>query len=1624
MASRRQTLRCKVSVCPPEGEAQLDEKPKTEYPIDPLQRTRFTRSTAKKVEEASRSQTLHCKDSVCPPEGEAQLDEKPKTEHPIDALQRTRFTRSTYKKVEEASRSQTLHCKDSVCPPEGEAQLDEKPKTEDPIDPLQRTRFTRSTSKKVEEASRSQTLHCKDSVCPPEGEAQLDEKPTTEASRSQTLHCKDSVCPPEGEAQLDEKPTTEPSRSQTLHCKDSVCPPEGEAQLDEQPKTERPIDALQRTRFTRSTYKKVEEPSRSQTLHCKDSVCPPEGEAQLDEKPKTEHPIVPLQRTRFTRSTSKKVEETPSQPSVCSNGAPTMPSVVEIRETCRRQLRRRLVDIPLCENSKMSAEKSPASSPGVSATQKSPQNDLWKMSTAPCEKLSQNDGFEGGNSEPKENEELPQMRRTEIPGTESEKAWEAEKATLKKPQLVRRTQKSPQKRDRFGHWLPRVNSGKLDTKVEGKLDTKVKGKMDTKAKGKQDADVKCNANEENSLVQKIEAPGIEPERTKELQKPTRRKSLRVASQQSMLEKSCSTINIEPICLEHNGSKTEEHLDTNCGPDVAEQSELQTSGLNRRGKEELEVAKAKQDNMEMDKEEDKIIGQLPCDAASCVVLEQGSLPLEDTCRSSTQSASDSAQEEEPPVVVPKLNFANKEVQTVAWNPIVVTAEELKVEDSETEEQLLVEDPSPKESQKDVVKETPPFEPAHSNLRDGTKSGAVQSEVDMEGVSADPLTVAEERTSEMTGKQEMNKAEIPEADEKVEGVNDQAEAIATKVDQEAEEQNVEKTEETPKSALQLIVSNLDPSKNFGELQIAVISFFMERKLSVTSISMKKSRKRGQVTFLSGKDVSRALKYNGEQLLGRALRLRRPLQIQKPVAIVKGRKRKFKESDLEATTPPPAKKKNVQKTAVLTKKKKELVSLLKKKKKKTQEQTEKTEKEEEAVPLQKKKKKRQEMAASNEKSEEEEKEFITPSLQQQQKRKQEKLVLSEKSKEDEWKDKLPGVKKKIAEKPTLSEKREGETAPPLQKKKKMKKNQEKATSNEKSEEEEKEFITPSLQQQQKRKQEKLVLSEKSKEDEWKDKLPGVKKKIAEKPTLSEKREGETAPPLQKKKRKKNQEKAASNEKSEEEEKEFITSSLQQQQKRKQEKLVLSEKSKEDEWKDKLPGVKKKIAEKSTLSEKREGETAPPLQKKKRKKNQEKEVVLSEKRVEEGEKVASVLKKKKKKSKEKIVLSTKRAEKDTARPKKKKKKQEISSWCLCIQKVKSQEALSELKTAIANFLNGRSVAYKEIVLYPDSCSACVELSCEDDVNEALQFDPCKIIGEAARLSKVEKLGAMVDRNDPRTLPMKSLPSEVCAKDLKNLFERVAGIWIQECQQIHKRFAFVAFETAEAAANALSKGELECQGKLIQLSRACQKSKGKRKILMVKNLPYPLSKKYLKSIFNNAEDVRVSKDNQLQRIAYIEYKTAKQAKVALKEFKGKSLPGEAIRVASIEERKESPESRSDGHGPTSSLFIWGLSTKTTAETLKSTFKEAVNARLPQNAAKRFAYVDFKTAEEAARTRVEMQDVEIDGHKVKLYFANSTQRGGKGCEKSRCDLVTDGGPESSSTKTHEKRQKAKNKRNV
>ncbi|XP_072447493.1 uncharacterized protein [Chiloscyllium punctatum] len=1042
--------------------------------------------------------------------------------------------------------------------------------------------------------------------------------------------------------------------------------------------------------------------SRRKTLQSRVSLSSSEQEAQLDKEPKTQPKlqqprIDSLRRFPLRQSTSKKVKEflqclqTPSQPARRSSQIPMSSSASKMQE--------------------VSSEKCPRGSPEVKITQVTDWKDFI------CKRLFQGDGNEDENPEPKEHEELSEVQPDKTLSTQSGAVKVSEKTSLRESQPETGSVKTPQRRDSSGRWLPKVTSAKA-------LSTK--GERDRNPKG---SDVKCKVNGKSSLVKQTEEPVTELERMKGQQNHVQRKSLRLAKLRSSTEKACSLDHIEQHRLGSNSIKAGESVDTGCKPDVSESSGMQQAPDDHSGDEEgLETRKVTQAVVEMDNEEGQILEQSSCDTGS--LPEPGCLSVQDTCRSSAQSNNDTAQEQDVGIMTPKASCVDKEMQTVTSKFVAMTP---KTEDLDMQ---FAEEPSPKEWQMDAIKESPPFEQAYGNLGNGTEFGAVELEQD---ASAEGQRVGEGSTREvMRGKPESDEVEIPEASEEDKGVIGQVEAATANLHQEAEAQQMEKWKETPKSGLQLVVSNLNSSKNFAELQIAVITFFMERKLLITSIDMKKSRKRGIVTFLSGKDASQALKYNGEELFGRALRIRRPLQILRPVAIVKGRKRKLKDADREFLIP--AKKKKVRKATILTKKNKKEQELLIKRRKKKQEQKAEKMEEEEALAHQKMKKRHWEITASTEQHGE--------------------------GAEDATETSLCLLKKR----------RHGKSS-----------------------------------------------SEGCKGDELEDKLfEKEKKQSTERPAFSENTDGDAA-------------------------------------------------------------------------------SLPPKKKKKKRKNAEEKVFLIDKRAEEEkeeEKVASVLQKKKKESKKQLTLSEKTAVEEhatSAKTKKRKKTQEKTSWCLYIQKLRSQNSPCELKAAIADFLSERSVPYKAIQLDPDSCSACVELNHEGDLNEALQFDTCNILGQVARLSKVEKLGALNGRIDSRTLRVKTLPSDVCAKDLKRLFEKVAGVWI--CQNVNERFGLVMFETEEDKANALSKGEIECRGNLLRLDRA-----------------YPV----------------------------------KQAS-------------------------------------TRSLFVWRLSKRTTVEMLKSTFKEAVGARISRKKGRRFAFVDFKTVEEATRARAQFQNMEIDGQRMKLYFANSVQ---------------------------------------
>uniref|UniRef100_UPI00398E8EA9 nucleolin n=1 Tax=Pristiophorus japonicus TaxID=55135 RepID=UPI00398E8EA9 len=73
-----------------------------------------------------------------------------------------------------------------------------------------------------------------------------------------------------------------------------------------------------------------------------------------------------------------------------------------------------------------------------------------------------------------------------------------------------------------------------------------------------------------------------------------------------------------------------------------------------------------------------------------------------------------------------------------------------------------------------------------------------------------------------------------------------------------------------AFSLFVGNLNSEKSFEELKKALNDFFTKKKLSVTDVRIGSSRKFGYVDFESEEQLEKALEFNGNKVMGHAVKL----------------------------------------------------------------------------------------------------------------------------------------------------------------------------------------------------------------------------------------------------------------------------------------------------------------------------------------------------------------------------------------------------------------------------------------------------------------------------------------------------------------------------------------------------------------------------------------------------------------------------------------------------------------------------------------------------------------------------------------------------------------------------------
>uniref|UniRef100_A0A8C6S4E9 Nucleolin n=1 Tax=Neogobius melanostomus TaxID=47308 RepID=A0A8C6S4E9_9GOBI len=224
------------------------------------------------------------------------------------------------------------------------------------------------------------------------------------------------------------------------------------------------------------------------------------------------------------------------------------------------------------------------------------------------------------------------------------------------------------------------------------------------------------------------------------------------------------------------------------------------------------------------------------------------------------------------------------------------------------------------------------------------------------------------------------------------------------------------------------------------------------------------------------------------------------------------------------------------------------------------------------------------------------------------------------------------------------------------------------------------------------------------------------------------------------------------------------------------------------------------------------------------------------------------------------------------------------------------------------------------------------------------------------------------------------------------------------KRFGYAEFSSEEDLLKGLELNGKKFMGQELKLDRARSKENSQEgrkerdsRTLFVKNLSFSVTVDDLKTIFEDAVDIRLppGQNGSNRGIAYIEFKTETEAEKMLEETQGTDLHGRAIMVDYVGDKSQ--KGGRMGGAPTASktLVVNNLAFSATEEILQSTFEKAVSIRIPQNngRSKGFAFIEFESTDDAKDALENLNSTEIEGRSVRLeYSQNAGNRadGGRG----------------------------------
>ncbi|XP_013879288.1 nucleolin [Austrofundulus limnaeus] len=353
-------------------------------------------------------------------------------------------------------------------------------------------------------------------------------------------------------------------------------------------------------------------------------------------------------------------------------------------------------------------------------------------------------------------------------------------------------------------------------------------------------------------------------------------------------------------------------------------------------------------------------------------------------------------------------------------------------------------------------------------------------------------------------------------------------------------------------------------------------------------------------------------------------------------------------------------------------------------------------------------------------------------------------------------------------------------------------------------------------------------------------------------------------------------------------------------------------------------------------------------------------------------------------------------------------NGFCLYLGNLNNWKTVQEITDSLAVFFIKHSLLCQDIHLAPSRKHGFVNMASEMDMNKALTLNGEHVLDKPIKINKAKvknddkkETCPAVDKKDKddRCLFLKNVPYDTSVEDIKKVFSNAVAVRFPGgAKGPDKGIAFVEFKNKEIAQKALEKkkgAQIHSRKLIVHIVRERKVPKdpaGRKKtkvgrpnkILFVSNLPNEVREKQLQKVFQEAVQIRLleAKDKP-HRFAFVEFATVEDAEKALQSSKNIKI---CNNVAKVDFCRNKPKPGSDKVS-SKTLFVMGLAAKTTAETLKSVFEGAVDAKIakckPTGVSRRFGFVSFESEESCKAAKDAMEDCEIDGSKVTVRFSRS-----------------------------------------